>query len=224
MANEGLAAPGLDRRHVLHGRGPPQPPRGHDRPYYFSRWRSTQTSCTAGRGATLSPSSTRTTKQPSTPSPAATTTRPRPTTGGGNTGHGGHWRRLQCPSAPFENDTDPPSAFRRRRESHSVLGKRPPPPNVRAVHFFCHLFARRHLQTHPRFRFLVRLWAAGRPSRPPGAGLEVSETALQTDNCRRDTALQICSRPLIHSTVGTVPVGFVPSHRQRRERKTMAET
>jgi hypothetical protein len=31
------------------------------------------------------------------------------------------------------------SAFRRRRESHSRLGERPPPPNVRAAYFFCHL-------------------------------------------------------------------------------------
>ncbi len=53
---------------------------------------------------------------------------------------------------------------------------------------------------------------------------EVSETALQTNNRRRDTALQICRRPLLHRTVGTVPVGFVPCHRRRRERKTIAET
>jgi hypothetical protein len=29
--------PGLDRRHILHGRVPPPPPRRHDQPYYFSR-------------------------------------------------------------------------------------------------------------------------------------------------------------------------------------------
>ncbi len=59
------------------------------------------------------------------------------------------------------------------------MGYHPPPPIVRAAHVFCHLLSRRRLQTHPRFRFLVRPQAAGRPSRPPGAGLENSETALQ---------------------------------------------
>jgi hypothetical protein len=53
------------------------------------------------------------------------------------------------------------------------------------------LFARCRLQTHTWFRFLVLPRAAGRPNRPPGAGLEVSETALQTGNCRRVPALQI---------------------------------
>jgi len=46
--------------------------------------------------------------------------------------------------------------------------------------FTCHC-----LQTHTRIRLLVRPLAAGRPSQPPGAGREVSETALQTDNRRR---------------------------------------
>ncbi len=36
--------------------------------------------------------------------------------------------------------------------------------------------------------------------------------------------LQIRRRPLLHSADGTVPVGFVPSHRQRRKRKTVPET
>jgi hypothetical protein len=71
---------------------------------------------------------------------------------------------------------------------------------------------------------LCRPLAAGWPSRPPGAGLEVSETALQTNNCRRDPALQIRRRPLLHSTDGTVLVGFFPSHRRRLEMKTIAET
>ncbi len=60
------------------------------------------------------------------------------------------------------------------------------------------------------FRLLVRPRAVGRPSRPPGAGLEDSETALQTIDCRRDTTLQVRRRPLLHSTVGTVPVGLGP--------------
>jgi hypothetical protein len=35
--------------------------------------------------------------------------------------------------------------------------------------------------------------------------------------------LQVRRRPLLHSTVGTVPVGRVPSHHRRRKRKTIAE-
>jgi hypothetical protein len=31
--------------------------------------------------------------------------------------------------------------------------------------------------------------------------------------------LQVCCRPLLHSTMGTVPVGRVPSHRRRRKGK-----
>ncbi len=99
-----------------------------------------------------------------------------------------------------------------------------PPLNVRAEHIFRPLFARCRLQTHTWFRFLVRPWAAGRPSRPPSAGLENSKTAVQSKNRRRDPALQIRRRPLLHSTDGTVLVSFVPSHRRRRERKTIAKT
>ncbi len=131
-----------------------------------------------------------------------------------------------CSVIPHRSKRSPTgtSAFWRRREGHSVLGEHPPPPNVRAPHFFCHLFARRRQETNSWFRFLVRPRAAGQPIRPPGAGLEVSETALLTDNRRRDPALQIRRRPLLHSTVGMVPVGFVPSHCRQRERKTIAKT
>jgi hypothetical protein len=109
-----------------------------------------------------------------------------------------------------------------RREEHSLLGAHPPPPNIRAAHILRHLFACRRLQTHTRVRFLVRHRAAGRPSRPPGAGLEVSEAALQSENRRRETALQIRRRPLLHSADGTVPDSFVPSHHEQRKRKTIA--
>ncbi len=61
-----------------------------------------------------------------------------------------------------------------------------------------------------------------------GTGLliraKVSEAALQSENSRRETALQIRCRPLLHSTNSTVPDSFVLSHRQRRKRKTIAET
>jgi len=83
--------------------------------------------------------------------------------------------------------------------------------------------SRRRLQTHTQFRFLVCPRAAGRPSRQPGAGLEVSETALQTNNLRRDPELQIRRRPLLHNTDSTVLVGFVPGHRRQRKRKTIAK-
>ncbi len=36
------------------------------------------------------------------------------------------------------------------------LSADPPPPFVRAAHVFCDLLSHRRLQTHPRFRFLVR--------------------------------------------------------------------
>ncbi len=84
-----------------------------------------------------------------------------------------------------------------------MLGDFPPPPIVRAAHLFRHLCARRRIQTHPRFRLLVRPRAAGRPSLPPGAGLEVSETALQTINCRRDATH--CS---ISLSVGSLLASF----------------
>jgi hypothetical protein len=88
---------------------------------------------------------------------------------------------------------------------------------------FCDLFSRRRLQTHPRFRFLVRPRAAGRPSRPPGAGLENSETTLQDTHRHRDAVLQVRRRPLLHNTVNMIPAGLVPNHRQRRKRQTVAE-
>ncbi len=78
-------------------------------------------------------------------------------------------------------------------------------------------------QTHTWFRFLVRPRDAGPPSRPAGAGLEDSKTALQSKNCHRGPALQVRRRPLLHSTNDTVLVDFVPRHRRRRERKTVAE-
>jgi hypothetical protein len=87
-----------------------------------------------------------------------------------------------------------------------------------------HLLSRRRLQTHPRFRFLVRPRAAGRPSRLPGAGLQNSGTALQDAQCRRDAALQVRRHPLLHNAVSTVPASIVPSHRQRRKRQTVRHT
>ncbi len=36
-----------------------------------------------------------------------------------------------------------------------MLGDCPPPPIVWAAHLFRHRFARRHIQTHPRFRLIV---------------------------------------------------------------------
>ncbi len=103
-----------------------------------------------------------------------------------------------------------PTALRRRLQINPNVGYPPPPPFVRAVHVFCHLLPRRRAQTHPRFRLLVYPRAAGRPSRLPGAGLGNSETALQDAHHRRRAALQV-RRPLLHSTVGTVPVGLVPA-------------
>jgi hypothetical protein len=103
------------------------------------------------------------------------------------------------------------------------MGYHPLPPIVRTGHVFCYLFSRCRLQTHPRFRFLVRPRAAGRPSRPPGAGLENSETALQDAHRRRAAALQVRRRPLLHNPVSTIPAGLVPNHRRRRKRQTVAE-
>jgi hypothetical protein len=78
-------------------------------------------------------------------------------------------------------------------------------------------------QTHTRVRLLVCPRAAGQPSRPPGAGLKVSEADLQSENRHWGTSLQNRRCLLLHSAYGTVPAGFVPSHRRRRERKTVAE-
>ncbi len=121
-----------------------------------------------------------------------------------------------CPSTSFECAASRPTALRHRRQINPNVGYHPPPPFVRAAHVFCDPLSRRRVQTHPRFRLLVRPRAAGQPSRPPGAGLE-NETALQDAHRRWDAALQVRRRPLLHSTVGTVPVGHVPSHRRRRK-------
>jgi hypothetical protein len=89
--------------------------------------------------------------------------------------------------------------------------------------FFVTFFSRRRLQTHPRFRFLVRPGAAGPPSGPPGAGLKNSKTALHDAHRRQDAALQVRRRPLLHNAVSTIPAGLVPNHSRRRERQTVAE-
>ncbi len=123
---------------------------------------------------------------------------------------------MQRPPTSFESAASRPAALRRRRQINPDVGYHPPPPIVRAAHVFCYIFSSRCIQTHPRFRFLVRPRAAGRPSRPPGAGLEDSETALQDGHRRQDAALQVCRRPLLHNTVSTVPAGLVPNHRRRR--------
>jgi hypothetical protein len=68
-----------------------------------------------------------------------------------------------------------------------------------------HLFARRRLQIHTQVRFLVRPRAAGRPSRG------VSEAALQSENRRRGTTLQMRSCPLLHSADGTVLFALFPA-------------
>ncbi len=111
----------------------------------------------------------------------------------------------------IENAADRPTALRPRRQINPNVGYHPPPPFIRAAHVFCDLLSRRRAQTHPRCRILVRPRAAGRPSRPPGARLEDSETALQTIDRRWDSTLQVRRRPLLPSTVGTVPVGLGPS-------------
>jgi hypothetical protein len=92
-----------------------------------------------------------------------------------------------CSVLPHRSKAQP-AALQRRWEGHSLLGAHLPPPNVLATHIFCHLFARRRLQTHTRVRLLVRPQAAGQPSQPPGAGLKVSEADLQSENRRQGTA------------------------------------
>jgi hypothetical protein len=89
-----------------------------------------------------------------------------------------------------------------------MLGDCPPLPIVWAAHLFRHLFARLRIQTHPRFRLLVRPRAAGQPRRLPGAGLEVSETALQTTagTLRSKFTAALCSiAPSVQSLLASFP-------------------
>ncbi len=47
---------------------------------------------------------------------------------------------------------------------------------------------------------------------PVGRQVLDSKTALQDAHRRRDTALQVRRRPLLHNAVSTVPAGLLPSH------------
>jgi hypothetical protein len=47
--------------------------------------------------------------------------------------------------------------------------------------------------------------------------------ALQDTHRRRDAALQVCRRPLLHNAVSTVPSGLIHNHRRQRKRQTVTE-
>ncbi len=139
---------------------------------------------------------------------------------------------MQRPPTPFESAASRPAALRCRRQINPDVGYHPPPPIVWGTHVFCYIFSRRRIHPHPRFRFLVRPRAAGRPSRPQVLDSKtlkpLSKTPTAAGTLRSKFAAALCSiKPSVRSLLALFPtiVGDgkgrpSPKHKMRHTIKT----
>jgi hypothetical protein len=91
-----------------------------------------------------------------------------------------------------------------------MLGDCPPPPIVRAAHLFRHLFARRSIQTHSRFRLLVAhgllVDPVGRQVLDSKSLKTLSKPSTSAGTLRSKFAAALCSiAPSVRSLLASFP-------------------